>query len=56
MAIKIPVSDKIIIFLDELKRSIKSFISFKKKSKINNNAKDQSPLCIATSIDGIYFI
>ena len=33
IAIKIPVIDKIIIFLDELKRLIKSLISFKKKSK-----------------------
>ena len=41
IAIKIPVIDKIIIFLTELKRSINSLISFKKKSKINNNTKDQ---------------
>ena len=27
-----------------------------KKSKMNNNTKDQSPLCIATSIDGTYLI
>ena len=56
MDIKIPVIDKIIIVLEELKRAIKSLISFKKKSKMNNKTKDQSPLCIATSIDGIYFI
>ena len=53
MDIKIPVIDKIIIFLDELKRATKSLISFKKNSKMNNKTKDQRPLCIATSNDGI---
>ena len=56
IAIKIPVIDKIIIFLDELKRPIKSLISFKKKSKINSSTKDHKPLCIATSNEGMYFI
>ena len=55
-AIKIPVIDKIIIFVDELKIPTKSLNSFRNKSKMNNNIKDQSPLCIATSIDGMYFI
>ena len=56
IAIKIPVIERIIMFLDNLKTDTNSLISFVNSNKINNKTKDQSPLCIATSMGGIYFI
>ena len=47
------VRDKIIIFFDELNIDRNSFNPLNSNKNTNNKTKDQSPLCIATSIEGI---
>ena len=56
VAIKNEVIVKIIIFFEDLNNVKKSLISLKKISDKNRTKKDQTPLCIATSKEGICFI
>ena len=46
----------IIIFFEELNRVKKSLILFNKRRDRKSTKKDHTPLCIATSSDGINFI
>ena len=56
MAINNEVIVKIIIFLDDLNNIKKFLISLKKIRDKKSTKKDQTPLCIATSKEGMYFI
>ena len=56
VAINKEVIVNIIIFFDDLNIEKNSLISLKKISDRERTKKDQAPLCIATSKDGIYFI
>jgi hypothetical protein len=56
VAINNEVIVKIIIFFDDLNNLKKSLISLKKISDKKSTKKDQIPLCIATSKEGMYFI
>ena len=56
VAINKEVIVNIIIFFDDLNIEKNSLISLKKISDRKRTKKDQAPLCIATSKDGIYFI
>ena len=56
VAINNEVIVKIIIFFDDLNNVKKSLISLKKIRDKKSTKKDQTPLCIAISKEGIYFI
>ena len=56
VAINKEVIVNIIIFFDDLNIEMNSLISLNKISDKKSTKKDQAPLCIATSKDGIYFI
>ena len=56
VAIKNEVIVKIIIFFDDLNNVNKSLVLLKKISDKKRTKKDQTPLCIATSKEGICFI
>jgi hypothetical protein len=56
VAIKIEVKLRINIFFDVLNKRKKSLILFRKNKDIKRITKDQKPLCIATSNEGIFFI
>jgi len=56
VAINKEVIVNMIIFFDDLNNTKKSLISLKIISYKKSTKKDQRPLCIATSKDGIYFI
>jgi len=53
VAINKEVIVNIIIFFDDLNNIKKSVISLKITSEKKSTKKDQTPLCIATSKDGI---
>ena len=53
VAINKEVIVNMIIFFDDLNNLKKSLISLKKTSEKKIKKKDQRPLCIATSSDGI---
>ena len=53
VAIKKEVIVNMIIFFDDLNNQKKSLISLKRISDKKSTKKDQRPLCIATSRDGI---
>ena len=53
VAINKEVIVKMIIFFDDLNNAKKSLISLKRISDKKSTKKDQIPLCIATSRDGI---
>ena len=53
VAINKEVIVNMIIFFDDLNNAKKSLISLKKISKKKSTKKDQRPLCIATSREGI---
>ena len=53
VAINKEVIVNMIIFFDDLNNAKKSFISLKRISDKKSTKKDQRPLCIATSRDGI---
>ena len=53
VAINKEVIVNIIIFFDDLNNAKKSLISLKKISDKKSIKNDQTPLCIATSKDGI---
>ena len=56
VAINKEVIVNMIIFFDDLNNAKKSLISLKRISDKKSKKKDQRPLCIATSRDGIKFI
>ena len=56
VAINKEVIVNMIIFFDDLNNAKKSLISLKRISDKKSTKKDQRPLCIATSRDGILFI
>ena len=53
VAINKEVIVNMIIFFDDLNNAKKSLISLKRISDKKSKKKDQRPLCIATSRDGI---
>ena len=53
VAINKEVIVNMIIFFDDLNKAKKSLISLKRISDKKSTKKDQRPLCIATSRDGI---
>ena len=53
VAINKEVIVNMIIFFDDLKKEKKSLIPLKRISDKKSTKKDQRPLCIATSRDGI---
>ena len=56
VAINKEVIVNMIIFFEDLNNLKKSLVSLKMTSEKKRTKKDQTPLCIATSRDGIYFI
>lgn len=53
VAINKEVIVNMIIFFEDLNNLTKSLISLKITSEMKSTKKDQTPLCIATSKDGI---
>ena len=53
VAINKEVIVNMIIFFEDLNNLTKSLISLKITSEMKSKKKDQTPLCIATSRDGI---
>ena len=56
MVINNEVIDNIIIFFEDLNKRKKSLISFKNRRDKKSTKNDQTPLCKATSSDGINLI